>query len=132
MFAYAGAYWDVWTANASLNQMIGEDAKYLAYKVVADDVDPDETTLGGRSSLGWDAIAITNNCENLDAALAFVDYCASQELSLIHILCGKISSQDKRKSDFCSQCLRGRTGKSQRFPCFEQPLWKRSGPGGFF
>lgn len=59
--------------------MIGEDAKYLAYKVVADDVDPDETTLGGRSSLGWDAIAITNNCENLDAALAFVDYCASQE-----------------------------------------------------
>ena len=79
MFAYAGAYWDVWTANASLNQMIGEDANYLAYKVVADDVDPDETTLGGRSSLGWDAIAITNNCENLDAALAFVDYCASQE-----------------------------------------------------
>ena len=79
VFAYAGAYWDVWTANASLNQMIGEDANYLAYKVVADDVDPDETTLGGRSSLGWDAIAITNNCENLDAALAFVDYCASQE-----------------------------------------------------
>ena len=64
VFAYAGAYWD---------------ANYLAYKVVADDVDPDETTLGGRSSLGWDAIAITNNCENLDAALAFVDYCASQE-----------------------------------------------------
>lgn len=26
VFAYAGAYWDVWTANASLNQMIGEDA----------------------------------------------------------------------------------------------------------
>ena len=79
MFGYAGAYWDVWTPNASLNQTVGEDANYLAYKVVADGVDPDETTLGGRSSLGWDAIAITNNCENLDAALAFVDYCASQE-----------------------------------------------------
>lgn len=79
MFGYVGAYWDVWTPNASLNETIGEDANYLAYKVVADGVDPDRTTLGGRSSLGWDAIAITNNCENLDAALAFVDYCASQE-----------------------------------------------------
>lgn len=79
VFCYAGSYWDVWTPNASLNSTIGEDANYLAYKVVADGVDPDETTLGGRSSLGWDAIAITNNCENLDAALAFVDYCASQE-----------------------------------------------------
>lgn len=79
MFGYAGAYWDVWTPNASLNETVGEDANYLAYKVVADGVDPDETTLGGRSSLGWDAIAITTNCENLDAALAFVDYCASQE-----------------------------------------------------
>lgn len=79
MFGIAGAYWDVWTANSSLNETIGEDANYLAYKVVADGVDPDETTLGGRSSLGWDAIAITNNCQNLDAALAFVDYCASQE-----------------------------------------------------
>lgn len=79
MFGYVGAYWDVWTPNASLNETVGEDANYLAYKVVADGVDPDETTLGGRSSLGWDAIAITNNCENLDAALAFVDYCASQE-----------------------------------------------------
>ena len=36
-------------------------------------------TLGGRSSLGWDAIAVTNNCKNLDAALKFIDYCASQE-----------------------------------------------------
>lgn len=79
VFAYAGGYWDVWSANASLNQLVGEDANYLAYKVVADDIDPDQTTLGGRSSLGWDAIAITKNCENLDAALAFVDYCASQE-----------------------------------------------------
>lgn len=79
VFAYAGAYWDVANANTSLVQMNGDDASYRAYKVVADDVDPDETTLGGRSSLGSDAIAITKNCENLDVALAFVDYCASQE-----------------------------------------------------
>ena len=79
VFAYAGPYWDVWTANASLNQMIGEDAKYLAYKVVRMMWIRMRLHSGGRSSLGWDAIAITNNCENLDAALAFADYCASQE-----------------------------------------------------
>ena len=78
-------YWAAWTANSSLNSTVGPDANYLAYKVVPDGYDPDKTTLGGRSSLGWDAIAITNNCKNLDAALKFIDYCASQELSLIHI-----------------------------------------------
>ena len=79
IFGYMGAYWDVWTSNASLQATEGEDAVYLAYKVLPEGVAPDETTLSGRSSLGWDAIGITNNCKNLDAALKFVDYCASQE-----------------------------------------------------
>lgn len=79
IFGYLGAYWDVWTPNASLRETVGEDAAYVAYKVLPEGVAADETTLSGRSSLGWDAIAITNNCENLDAALEFVDFCASQE-----------------------------------------------------
>ena len=79
ILGYIGAYWAAWTANSSLNSTVGPDANYLAYKVVPDGYDPDKTTLGGRSSLGWDAIAITNNCKNLDAALKFIDYCASQE-----------------------------------------------------
>lgn len=79
VFGYIGAYWDTWTPSASLIQSENEDAEFLAYKVVADGYDADETTLSGRSSLGWDAIGITTNCKNLEAALAFVDYCASQE-----------------------------------------------------
>ncbi|MDO4292453.1 MAG: extracellular solute-binding protein [Eubacteriales bacterium] len=79
VFGYIGAYWDPWTPSAALKQSDNENAEYLAYKVVADGHDADQTTLSGRSSLGWDAIAITKNCKNLDAALAFVDYCASQE-----------------------------------------------------
>lgn len=79
VFGYIGAYWDTWTASAALIQSENEDAEFLAYKVVADGHDADKTTLSGRSSLGWDAIAITTNCKNLDAALSFIDYCASQE-----------------------------------------------------
>ncbi len=78
-FGYIGAYWDTWGASAALMGADNENAEYLAYKVVADGYDPEKTTLSGRSSLGWDAIAITKNCKNLDAALKFVDYCASQE-----------------------------------------------------
>jgi putative aldouronate transport system substrate-binding protein len=79
VFGYAGSYWDTWSASASLMQSENENAEYLAYKVVADDVDPDHTTLSGRSSLGWDAIGVTTNCENIEAACKFIDYCASQE-----------------------------------------------------
>lgn len=79
VFGLLGSYWDTWTASAALMKTENEDAEFLAYKVVADGHDPDKTTLTGRSSLGWDAIGITTNCKNLEAALAFVDYCASQE-----------------------------------------------------
>ncbi len=78
-FAYVGAYWDTWTPSAALMASENANAEYLAYKVIPDDATTDALPLAGRSSLGWDAIAITANCKNLDAALAFVDYCASQE-----------------------------------------------------
>ncbi|MBR5547086.1 MAG: extracellular solute-binding protein [Clostridia bacterium] len=79
VFGYVGAYWDTWTPSATLLAQQNADAEYLAYKVVADGMDPDKTTLAGRSSLGWDAIGITANCENIEAACKFIDYCASQE-----------------------------------------------------
>ncbi len=78
-FAYGGAYWDTWTPSAALMASENPNAEYLAYKVVADDAETTDLPLAGRSSLGWDAIAITTNCKNLDAALKFIDYCASQE-----------------------------------------------------
>ncbi|MBQ9262728.1 MAG: extracellular solute-binding protein [Clostridia bacterium] len=78
-FAFAGAYWDTWTPSAALMASANENAEYLAYKVVADDAATTDLPLAGRSSLGWDAIAITTNCKNIEAAVKFIDYCASQE-----------------------------------------------------
>ena len=79
VFAYAGAYWDTWTPSASLMASQNENAEYLAYKVIPDDAESAALPLSGRSSLGWDAIAITTNCKNVEAAVKFIDYCASQE-----------------------------------------------------
>ncbi len=79
VFAYAGAYWDTWTPSAALLASQNENAEYLAYKVVNDGETDFALPLAGRSSLGWDAIAITTNCKNVEAAVKFIDYCASQE-----------------------------------------------------
>ena len=78
-FAYAGAYWDPWTPSSSLMASENENAEYLAYKVIPDGAESTDLPLAGRSSLGWDAIAITTNCKNVEAAVKFIDYCASQE-----------------------------------------------------
>ncbi len=78
-FCYVGAYWDTWTPSAALMATGNANAEYLAYKVVADDAASADLPLAGRSSLGWDAIAITKNCKNVEAAVKFIDYCASQE-----------------------------------------------------
>jgi putative aldouronate transport system substrate-binding protein len=56
-----------------------ENGEYLAYKVVLDDAETYDIPASGRSSLGWDAIGITTNCKNIEAACKFIDYCASQE-----------------------------------------------------
>lgn len=79
VFAYAGAYWDTWTASDALKANENPNAEYLAYKVVPDNAESYDLPLSGRSSLGWDAIAITKNCKNIEAAIKFIDYCASQE-----------------------------------------------------
>lgn len=74
------AYWDPGDANTAIKASDeGEKGQYVAYKVLGDGIAADETTYGGRSSLGWDAIAITNNCQNVEAALKLIDFCASQE-----------------------------------------------------
>lgn len=78
-FAYVGAYWDTWTPSAALIATENENAEYLAYKVIPDNATTTALPLAGRSSLGWDAIAITTNCKNVEAAVKFIDYCASQE-----------------------------------------------------
>ena len=78
-FAYVGAYWDTWTPSAALIASENENAEYVSYKVINDGETNPALPLAGRSSLGWDAIAITTNCQNVEAAVKFIDYCASQE-----------------------------------------------------
>ena len=79
VLAYAGSYWDTWTPSAAIMATGNENGEYLAYKVINDDAETADIPLAGRSSLGWDAIAITKNCQNVEAAVKFIDYCASQE-----------------------------------------------------
>ena len=79
VFATATAYWDIFTENSYLRRMEGDDAFYACYKVVGEGTDASETTYGGRNSLGWDAIAVTDHCENLDAALRVINFLASEE-----------------------------------------------------
>jgi len=73
------AYWDVGDANTSLKSTHGEEAVFVGYKVLGNGITKEQTTSGGRSSLGWDAIGITNNCKDVDAAMRLIDFLASQE-----------------------------------------------------
>lgn len=79
VFSTLCSYWDTDSANTSLASTIGPEAQFYSYKVVADGVDPSETRYNGRSTLGWDAIGITNNCQNPEAAIKFIDYLVSEE-----------------------------------------------------
>lgn len=73
------AYWDVSDANTSLRTTDGEDAIFVGYKVLGNGIGEKDTTYGGRSSLGWDAIGITNNCKDVDSAMKLINYLAGQE-----------------------------------------------------
>lgn len=56
-----------------------EDAQFYMFKVVADGVDPDQTTYSPRSSLGWDAIGITVKNEYPEETMKLIDFLASEE-----------------------------------------------------
>jgi putative aldouronate transport system substrate-binding protein len=79
IFASTGAYWDLGNSNTILKKDRGEESQLFAYKVVADGVDPSKTTYGGRSSLGWDAIAITKKNKNPERTMQFINFLASEE-----------------------------------------------------
>lgn len=79
VFATACAYWDLREVNRYLQSTYGKDAVMLGYKVLGEGIGETETTYGGRNSIGWDAIAITDNCENIDAAMELVEFLAGEE-----------------------------------------------------
>lgn len=79
ILASTGSYWSVTDINTVMQGTASKEAQYYAYKVVAAGIKPSETTYGGRSSLGWDAIGITKNCKNPKSAMKLIDFLASEE-----------------------------------------------------
>ena len=79
VFATACAYWDLDGSLSDLMKNNGEDICYYPYKVLGDGVDETETTYTARSTLGWDAIAVTDKCKNMDAVLKVIDFLASED-----------------------------------------------------
>jgi putative aldouronate transport system substrate-binding protein len=67
--------------NRLLREQFGEDTdkQFYAFKVVAPDVDPSQTTYGPRSSLGWDAIGITVANDHPEETIKMMDFLVSEE-----------------------------------------------------
>lgn len=79
MFSTPGAYWDPGNANGTLKKDGGDDNQFFPYKVVAPGTETSQTTFGPRSSLGWDAIAITKNNKHPEETIKLFNYLASDE-----------------------------------------------------
>lgn len=79
VFMTAGAYWDMDSVNAVLKEKYGGDAQFYSYKVLGEGINDGETAYNGRNSLGWDCIGITDNCENVEAAMTVLNFLASEE-----------------------------------------------------
>lgn len=79
VFATACAYWDLEELNRYLQDTYGEDAVMLGYKVLGEGIGEEETTYGGRNTIGWDAIAVTDHCKNIEGAIRLMEFLASEE-----------------------------------------------------
>lgn len=79
VFATACAYWDLSSQNSDLRAQYGDDAFFACYKVLGEGVEASQTSYGGRNSIGWDAIAVTDHCRNMEAALKVINFLASEE-----------------------------------------------------
>lgn len=79
VFATAGGV--VNEANTAFRAELGEDTNKLfyAFKVTAPGVDPNQTTFGPRSSLGWDGVGITVANKHPVETIKFLDFLASEE-----------------------------------------------------
>ncbi|QGQ93833.1 extracellular solute-binding protein [Paenibacillus psychroresistens] len=79
VFATAGGI--VGAANVAFRTQYGADTNKIFYgfKVTAPGVDPDKTTYGPRSSLGWDGVGITTANKHPVETIKFLDFLASEE-----------------------------------------------------
>lgn len=79
VFATACAYWDLNEDTDVMKKEQGGESAFYAYKVLGEGIGETETTYSGRNFLGWDAIAVTDNCQNVEAALKVIDFLSSEE-----------------------------------------------------
>lgn len=78
VFATPEAYWNTAEASSILSEN-NPDAVYLPYKVVADNVNPAETTYSSRNPMGWDIVGITSTNPHPERTIEFLDFIASDE-----------------------------------------------------
>lgn len=78
VFSTVEAYWNTSEATQLLTQT-NPDAMFLPYKVVADGVDPTQTTYSSRNPMGWDIVAITKSNPDPVKTIQFLDFLASDE-----------------------------------------------------
>lgn len=79
VFGIATSYWVPQSANDAARAAGKPDSVYVSYKVLGDGIGEKETTYAGRSTLGWDAIGITDNAKDVDAAMKLVSFLVSRE-----------------------------------------------------
>lgn len=79
VFATACSYWDLDADTDVMKRKLGEESTFYAYKVLGEGIAETETTYSGRNFFGWDAIAVTENCQDIDAALRVIDFLSSEE-----------------------------------------------------
>ena len=79
VFATACSYWHISNENSILRAEGSSNAFYACYKVLGNGIAGDGTTYGGRNSMGWDAIAVTDHCKDMEAALKVINFLASEE-----------------------------------------------------
>lgn len=83
VFGFIDAWWDSRQPNEVLKADVGENAQYVAYQVLGNGIEKGQTTYSGTNTLGWDSIAITDNCEDIDGALKLIDFLASEEGNIL-------------------------------------------------
>lgn len=78
VFSTVEAYWNTADASKILKET-NPDAVFQPYKVVANGVDPDQTTYSSRNPMGWDIVGITKSNPDPERTIKFLDFIASDE-----------------------------------------------------
>lgn len=78
VFSTVEAYWNTFDV-AKILSADNEGATFMPYKVVANGVNPLNTTYSARNPMGWDVVTITKNNKFPEETIKFLDYLASDE-----------------------------------------------------